>query len=96
MTLPDQSGDKAAAVQQGAAEAAVRLAADRIDDFGMHAITLEPVAKPRRLRLVRRSDDEAVEIGDRFQSGPAARQVVAADMDRKADRVDIAGGRNNR
>ena len=96
MTLLDQSADKAAAVQQRTAEAAVRLAADRVDHPGVHAIALEPVAKPGRLRLVRRGDDEAVEVGDRFQAGPASRQVVAPDLEREGIPRRFFGPENNR
>src|SRR5450432_1607895 len=40
----DQSADKTAAVQQGAAEAAIGLAAYRVDDLRMHAVAFESVA----------------------------------------------------
>ena len=37
----DQSADKAAAIEQRAAEGSVRLAANGVDDLGMYAIALE-------------------------------------------------------
>src|SRR5580692_7114553 len=54
MPLLDQSADKTAAVEQGAAEAAIPFATHRVDDPGMQAFALELVAKPAGLRLVRR------------------------------------------
>src|SRR5260370_39190001 len=83
MTLLDQSTHKAVAVQQRTAEAAIWLAAYGVDDPGVHAVAFEFVAKPGRLRLVRRGNDKAVEVHHRVQTYPGSRPGARAADNRR-------------
>src|ERR1017187_8093100 len=80
---------ESAAVEKRAGETSVRLSPDGIDDPGVTSIGLKGIAQPSRFLFVRRSYDEAVEVEDRTQAGPTARKIVATDVNRQANRIDV-------
>src|ERR1039458_2217519 len=83
------SARDSAAVEKRADETSVRLSPDGIDDPGVSSIGLKGIAQPSRFLFVRRSYDEAVEVEDRTQAGPTARKIVATDVNRQANRIDV-------
>jgi hypothetical protein len=83
-----QSGDKPATVEKSPHIATIGFAPHRVHDARMRPVIDEFITELRGFGLVGCGHDEAVQIADRLQPGPALRKLVSINVNRDAYGVD--------